>query len=66
MSCIRRGGVSECAYLWHSWIQGHPEYGFNFEALVCYGGVFDVAYNGYSSDELFFVSIDVTRHPSIV
>jgi hypothetical protein len=42
--------------LWHSWIQGHPEYGFDFKALVCHDGVFDAAYNGYSTDELFFVS----------
>ncbi|TFL02507.1 alpha/beta-hydrolase [Pterulicium gracile] len=37
-----------------NWIQGHPEYGFNFKALVCHDGVFDVNYNGYSTDELFF------------
>lgn len=37
-----------------NWIQGHPEYGFNFKALVCHDGVFDAAYNGYSTDELFF------------
>ncbi|KAG6868988.1 hypothetical protein C0993_006510 [Termitomyces sp. T159_Od127] len=33
----------------YSWIQGHPEYGFGFKALV-----FDSNYNGYSTDELFF------------
>jgi dipeptidyl aminopeptidase/acylaminoacyl peptidase len=37
-----------------NWIQGHPEYGFNFKALVCHDGVFDSTYNGYSTDELFF------------
>uniref|UniRef100_A0A0W0FUP7 Dipeptidyl-peptidase V n=1 Tax=Moniliophthora roreri TaxID=221103 RepID=A0A0W0FUP7_MONRR len=37
-----------------SWIQGHPEFGFNFKALVCHDGVFDSNYNGYSTDELFF------------
>lgn len=37
-----------------NWIQGHPEYGFNFKALVCHDGVFDSNYNGYSTDELFF------------
>lgn len=37
-----------------NWIQGHPEYGFNFKALVCHDGVFDATYNGYSTDELFF------------
>ncbi|KAG6918779.1 hypothetical protein DXG01_011970 [Tephrocybe rancida] len=30
-----------------NWIQGHPEYNFNFK-------VFDSNYNGYSTDELFF------------
>ena len=39
----------------NSWIQGHPEFGFNFKALVCHDGVFDATYNGYSTDELFFV-----------
>ncbi|ETW81653.1 serine peptidase S9 [Heterobasidion irregulare TC 32-1] len=37
-----------------NWIQGHPEFGFNFKALVCHDGVFDATYNGYSTDELFF------------
>ncbi|KAF9483390.1 hypothetical protein BDN70DRAFT_873894 [Pholiota conissans] len=37
-----------------NWIQGHPEYGFGFKALVCHDGVFDASYNGYSTDELFF------------
>ncbi|KAH9049976.1 alpha/beta-hydrolase [Lactarius hengduanensis] len=37
-----------------NWIQGHPEYGFGFKALVCHDGVFDAVYNGYSTDELFF------------
>ncbi|ESK95756.1 dipeptidyl-peptidase 5 [Moniliophthora roreri MCA 2997] len=37
-----------------NWIQGHPEFGFNFKALVCHDGVFDSNYNGYSTDELFF------------
>ncbi|KAA1469919.1 alpha/beta-hydrolase [Dentipellis sp. KUC8613] len=37
-----------------NWIQGHPEFGFNFKALVCHDGVFDAEYNGYSTDELFF------------
>ncbi|KAL0580657.1 Dipeptidyl-peptidase 5 [Marasmius crinis-equi] len=32
-----------------NWIQGHPEFGFGFKALV-----FDSNYNGYSTDELFF------------
>src|SRR5258707_7165448 len=50
------------AYLWQSWIQGHPEFGFNFKALVCHDGVFDATYNGYSTDELFFVS-DHATHP---
>ncbi|KAL1760448.1 Alpha/Beta hydrolase protein [Schizophyllum commune] len=37
-----------------NYIQGHPEFGFGFKALVCHDGVFDAAYNGYSTDELFF------------
>ena len=40
-----------------SWIQGHPEFGFNFKALVCHDGVFDSPYNGFSTDELFFVRL---------
>ncbi|THH14140.1 hypothetical protein EW146_g6161 [Bondarzewia mesenterica] len=35
-------------------LHGHPEFSFNFKALVCHDGVFDAAYNGYSTDELFF------------
>ena len=38
-----------------SWIQGNPEFGFGFKALVCHDGVFDATYNGFSTDELFFV-----------
>ncbi|KZT23468.1 alpha/beta-hydrolase [Neolentinus lepideus HHB14362 ss-1] len=41
-----------------NWIQGHPEYGFGFKALVCHDGVFDSIYNGYSTDELFFFNHD--------
>ncbi|KAJ7928032.1 alpha/beta-hydrolase [Mycena leptocephala] len=37
-----------------NWIQGHPEFGFNFKALICHDGVFDSNYNGYTTDELFF------------
>jgi len=37
-----------------NWIQGHPEFGFGFKALLCHDGVFDSKYNGYSTDELFF------------
>lgn len=37
-----------------NWIQGHPDYGFKFKALVAHDGVFDSNYNGYSTDELFF------------
>jgi len=42
----------------YSWIQGNPEFGFGFKALVCHDGVFDAAYNGFSTDELFFVRWD--------
>ncbi|KAJ6585138.1 alpha/beta-hydrolase [Mycena capillaripes] len=37
-----------------NWIQGHPEFGFNFKALIAHDGVFDSNYNGYTTDELFF------------
>ncbi|KIJ64627.1 hypothetical protein HYDPIDRAFT_112010 [Hydnomerulius pinastri MD-312] len=37
-----------------NWIQGNPEFGFGFKALVCHDGVFDTTYNGYATDELFF------------
>ncbi|KAJ7189841.1 Alpha/Beta hydrolase protein [Mycena pura] len=37
-----------------NWIQGHPEYGFNFKALVSHDGVFDAYTQGYNTDELFF------------
>ncbi|KAG2028251.1 peptidase S9, prolyl oligopeptidase, partial [Suillus americanus] len=37
-----------------NWIQGNPELGFGFKALVCHDGVFDTTYNGYATDELFF------------
>jgi len=45
-----------------SWIQGHPEFGFEFKALVCHDGVFDATYNGFSTDELFFVRQFFTTH----
>lgn len=37
-----------------NWIQGHPEFGFGFKALVCHDGVFSAMYSGYATDELFF------------
>ncbi|KAJ6559073.1 Alpha/Beta hydrolase protein [Mycena vulgaris] len=37
-----------------NWIQGHPEYNFNFKALIAHDGVFDSNYNGYTTEELFF------------
>ncbi|KAJ6559070.1 Alpha/Beta hydrolase protein [Mycena vulgaris] len=37
-----------------NWIQGHPEYNFNFKALVCHDGVFDSSYMGYAADLVFF------------
>lgn len=40
-----------------SWIQGHPEFGFGFKALVCHDGVFDARFVGFYTDELFFVSL---------
>ncbi|KAI0004573.1 alpha/beta-hydrolase [Russula compacta] len=46
-----------------NWIQGHPEYSFNFKALVCHDGVFDATYNGYSTDELFFFNHDWGGRP---
>ncbi|KAI0947292.1 hypothetical protein AcW1_007551 [Taiwanofungus camphoratus] len=37
-----------------NWIQGHPEFGFGFKALVCHDGVFSATYSGFATDELFF------------
>ncbi|KAH7885298.1 Alpha/Beta hydrolase protein [Phlebopus sp. FC_14] len=37
-----------------NWIQGNPEFGFGFKALVCHAGIFDTIYNSYATDELFF------------
>ncbi|EGN98332.1 hypothetical protein SERLA73DRAFT_74559 [Serpula lacrymans var. lacrymans S7.3] len=37
-----------------NWIQGHPELGFNFKAMVNHDGIFDFEYDQYSTDELFF------------
>ncbi|KAJ7795616.1 Alpha/Beta hydrolase protein [Mycena olivaceomarginata] len=38
-------GASWGGTLSSSWIQSHPEFGFNFKALVCHDGVFDSTYN---------------------
>ncbi|KAF5372283.1 hypothetical protein D9757_009637 [Collybiopsis confluens] len=46
-----------------NWIQGHPEYDFGFKALVCHDGVFDSAYNGFSTEELFFFNHDWHGRP---
>ncbi|KAF9267335.1 hypothetical protein L218DRAFT_1074102 [Marasmius fiardii PR-910] len=46
-----------------NWIQGHPEFGFGFKALVCHDGVFDANYNGFSTDELFFFNHDWKGRP---
>ncbi|KAG8769695.1 hypothetical protein FRC12_004800 [Ceratobasidium sp. 428] len=46
-----------------NWIQGHPEFGFNFKALVCHDGVFDTVYNGFATDELYFFNHDFGGPP---
>uniref|UniRef100_A0A8H8CEI2 Dipeptidyl-peptidase V n=1 Tax=Psilocybe cubensis TaxID=181762 RepID=A0A8H8CEI2_PSICU len=46
-----------------NWIQSNPEFGFNFKALVCHDGVFDAAYNGFSTDELFFFNHEWKGRP---
>ncbi|CCM03548.1 uncharacterized protein FIBRA_05684 [Fibroporia radiculosa] len=46
-----------------NWIQGHPEFGFGFKALVCHDGVFSATYNGYSTDELFFFNNEWRGRP---
>jgi len=46
-----------------NWIQGHPEIGFGFKALVCHDGVFDSSYNGFSTDELFFFNHEFGGRP---
>ncbi|KAJ6508622.1 Alpha/Beta hydrolase protein [Mycena sanguinolenta] len=33
-----------------NWIQGHPEYGFNFKALIAHDGVFSSSYSSYATD----------------
>nr|GAT52270.1 dipeptidyl-peptidase 5 [Mycena chlorophos] len=33
-----------------NWIQGHPEFGFNFKALVCHDGIFDTAALSLTTD----------------
>ncbi|KAG9315814.1 Alpha/Beta hydrolase protein [Chiua virens] len=37
-----------------NWIQGNPDFGFGFKALVSHAGIFDTTYFGYATDELFF------------
>ncbi|KAJ6605658.1 Alpha/Beta hydrolase protein [Mycena sp. CBHHK59/15] len=46
-----------------NWIQGHPEYGFNFKALVAHDGVFDVIYSGYATDVLWFFNQEWNGRP---
>ncbi|KAF7314487.1 Dipeptidyl-peptidase 5 [Mycena kentingensis (nom. inval.)] len=46
-----------------NWIQGHPEFGFNFKALVCHDGVFDSIYNGYTTEELYFFNHEWAGRP---
>ncbi|KAJ7442678.1 Alpha/Beta hydrolase protein [Mycena latifolia] len=41
-----------------NWIQGHPEYNFNFKALVCHDGVFDSSYSSYTSDIPWFFNYE--------
>ncbi|KAI0688887.1 alpha/beta-hydrolase [Earliella scabrosa] len=45
------------------WIQGHPEFGFNFKAMVCHDGAFATEYHGYSTDELFFFNYEWGGRP---
>ncbi|KAJ6585115.1 Alpha/Beta hydrolase protein [Mycena capillaripes] len=33
-----------------NWIQGHPEYGFKFKALVCHDGMFNTISSSYTTD----------------
>ncbi|KAF8583105.1 alpha/beta-hydrolase [Ramaria rubella] len=46
-----------------NWIQGHPEFGFGFKALMCHDGVFDTRYNGFSTEELYFFNHDYGGTP---
>ncbi|KAL1702382.1 Alpha/Beta hydrolase protein [Schizophyllum commune] len=46
-----------------NYIQGHPELGFQFKALFCHDGVFDIAYLGHSTDELFFFNYEWGGRP---
>ncbi|KAJ1303239.1 hypothetical protein OPQ81_011437 [Rhizoctonia solani] len=46
-----------------NWIQSHPEWNFNFKALVCHDGVFNTVYNGFATDELYFFNHDFGGAP---
>ncbi|KAI4523986.1 alpha/beta-hydrolase [Schizophyllum commune Loenen D] len=46
-----------------NYIQGHPELGFKFKAMFCHDGVFDIAYLGHSTDELFFFNYEWGGRP---
>ncbi|KAH8104705.1 alpha/beta-hydrolase [Cristinia sonorae] len=46
-----------------NWIQGHPEFGFGFKALVCHDGTFDTRFTGFATDELFFANYEFGGRP---
>ncbi|KAH9941063.1 alpha/beta-hydrolase [Amylocystis lapponica] len=56
------GGASWGGYA-INYIQGHPEFGFGFKALVCHDGIFSAAYSGYATDELFFFNNEFGGRP---
>ncbi|KAK7681545.1 hypothetical protein QCA50_015277 [Cerrena zonata] len=41
-----------------NWIQGHPEFGFGFKALVCHDSGFDMRFGAYATDELYFFNYE--------
>ncbi|THH27569.1 hypothetical protein EUX98_g6611 [Antrodiella citrinella] len=46
-----------------NWIQGHPDFGFGFKALVCHDGSFDTRFVGFATDELFFANYEFGGRP---
>jgi len=46
-----------------NFLQGHPDYGFNFKALICHSGVFDTRFVAYSIDALFILRHDFGGDP---
>ncbi|KAI0028452.1 alpha/beta-hydrolase [Vararia minispora EC-137] len=46
-----------------NWIQSNPEFGFNFKALVCLAGIFDLHNFAYTIDLNYFMNYEWTGKP---